>query len=140
MPTRRGPLDAAGGPSGGGPGTAGMGLIDGLVVPTGTVDAARVVDLTLTDERIADVLAEVAHSDGGFVARTDDGERALAVIAATAAALCGENVRTALVAPDIPFLTGLSGEAAAAVRGVLSAIESDVPVEVEEVLRSRLGA
>ncbi len=115
-----------------------MGLIEGLVVPTGTGEAARAVDLALADEHIADVLAEVAHGEGGFVARTADGERALAIIAATAA-LCGDNIRTALVTPDIPFLTGLSDAAVAAVRDVLRAIESDAPTEVEEVLRARLG-
>lgn len=140
MPARRGPLDTVGQRSTGGADatTAETHLLDGLVVPTGTRKAARVVDLALADERIADVLAEVAHSTGGFVARTADGERALAVIAATAAALCGENIRTALSAPDIPFLTGLSGAATAAVRDVLRAIEADAPSEVEATLRARL--
>lgn len=141
MPARRGPFDVAGQRSADGPGaaTAETGLIEGLVVPTGTGEAARAVDLALADERIADVLAEVAHGEGGFVARTADGERALAIIAATAAALCGDNIRTALVTPDIPFLTGLSDTAVAAVRDVLRAIESEAPTEVEEVLRARLG-
>ncbi len=116
-----------------------MALIEGLVVPIGTGQAARIVDMALADERIADALAEAAHDEGGFVARTTDGDRAVAIIAATAAALCGEDIRTALVTPDIPFLIGLSGEAMAAVRDVLRAIESDTPLEVEKVLRARLG-
>lgn len=141
MPARRGPLDAAGQRPVDGTGAAGAprDLIEGLVVPIGAGEASRMVDLTLADERIADALAEVAHAEGGFVARTADGDRALAIIAATAAALCGEDIRTALAAPDVPFLTGLSGAAAAAVRDVLRAIESDAPAEVEDVLRARLG-
>ncbi|WP_245550726.1 hypothetical protein [Nocardia paucivorans] len=136
MPTRRGSFDTAGQRSAGG---TPMALIEGLVVPIGTGQAARIVDMALADERIADALAEAAHDEGGFVARTTDGDRAVAIIAATAAALCGEDIRTALVTPDIPFLIGLSGEAMAAVRDVLRAIESDTPLEVEKVLRARLG-
>ncbi|MEU2257292.1 hypothetical protein [Nocardia xishanensis] len=105
-------------------------LVDGLIRPPGSVPDAPVLDADAPDAEIADFLAGVAHSDTGFVARTDDGERALAVVAATAAALCGEDIRTALARPDIEFLVGLKPPAVEAVRGVLLAVET---VETDRV-------
>ncbi len=95
---------------------------------------ARSVDADLPDVEIADFLAEIAHSDAGFVARTSRGERALAIVAATAAALCGEDIRAALGTPDIAFLTSLKPPAIEAVRTVLLAIETDSPGEVGDSL------
>ncbi|WP_225730387.1 MULTISPECIES: hypothetical protein [unclassified Nocardia] len=115
-------------------------LIDGLVRAVAP-GAARVLDLdTASEPEIADFLAEIAHTDGGFVARIGVGtpqissaraaERALAIIAATAAALCGDDIRTALRSPDIAFLTSLKPPAIEAVRTVLLAIETNDPGEL----------
>ncbi|MET7769206.1 hypothetical protein [Nocardia sp. NPDC005366] len=87
------------------------------------------------DAEIADFLAAVAHADTGFVARADTGERALAIVAATAAALCGEDIRAALARPDIAFLTALKSPAVEALRGVLLAVETDSPEAVTAALR-----
>ncbi|MGW5388202.1 hypothetical protein [Nocardia sp. NPDC003963] len=115
------------------------GLIDGLVVPAGTFAGARVVESDLPDEQIADLLAEVAHGPDGFAARSATGADALAIVAATAAALCGEDIRAALRCPDTGFLTGLSSGAIEAVREMLLGIESDEPAELEKALRTALG-
>ncbi|MFI5714955.1 hypothetical protein [Nocardia sp. NPDC051750] len=114
------------------------GLVDGLVVPTGRFAGQHVVDLTLPDDPLADFLAEAAHSPGGFAARADSVPRALSILAATAAALCGEDIRRALSNPDIAFLTGLSSGAVDAVREMLLGIESDAPTDLERALRTAL--
>ncbi len=109
-------------------------LVDGLIGPPGSVPNAPILAADASDAEIADFLAGVVHADTGFVARTDDGERALAVVAATAAALCGEDIRGALVQPDVEFLVGLKPPAVEAVRGVLLAVETVAPDRVGEVL------
>ncbi|TQM29504.1 hypothetical protein FB390_1107 [Nocardia bhagyanarayanae] len=109
-------------------------LVDGLVRPVGSVPDAPTLDADAPDSEIADFLAAIAHSDTGFVARTDDGERAVAIVAATAAALCGEDIRDALVRPDIAFLTGLKPPAVEAVREVLLAVETAEPERVRNAL------
>ncbi|WP_024801313.1 hypothetical protein [Nocardia sp. BMG51109] len=88
------------------------------------------LDGDAADERVADFLAAAAHADTGFVVRTSSGERALALVAATAAALCGDDIRAALRRPDVEFLRGLQPPAVRALREVLLAIESDEPEEV----------
>lgn len=110
--------------------------MDGLVraVQPGHPEV-RVLDLdTAADARIADFLAEIAHTDGGFVARTTAAERALALLAATVAALCGEDIRGAMDTPDIDFLNALKPPAIEATRGVLLAIETPEPAELTEAL------
>lgn len=102
-------------------------LVDGLVVASATAPAGRIITPDLEVAEIADILAEAAHSDTGLIGRTDDPQRALALIAGTAAALCGEDIRTALTTPDVAFLTGLQPQAIEAVRGVLLAIEAQRP-------------
>ncbi|NKY56257.1 hypothetical protein [Nocardia flavorosea] len=114
------------------------GLVDGLVVPAGQFTGERRLDPALPDERIADFLAEAAHRPDGFVARAEGGAQALAVLAGTVAALCGEDIRKALNSPDTAFLAGLSNGAADAVREILLGIESDTPVETERALRAAL--
>ncbi|MEU1984636.1 hypothetical protein [Nocardia sp. NPDC019395] len=114
------------------------GLVDGLVVPTGRFAGERMVELTLSDEHIADFLAEAAHSPDGFAARAGDISRAVSILAATAAALCGDDIRRALISPDVSFLAGLSSGAVDAVREVLLGIESDAPAELEDALRAEL--
>lgn len=114
------------------------GLVDDLVVPTGSFAGVRMVEPALSDDEVADLLAEVAHSPDGFAARGDTAIRALALLAATAAALCGDDIRTALRSPDTAFLSGLSSGAVDAVREVLLGIESDEPAELERALRAAL--
>ncbi|MFE7798486.1 hypothetical protein [Nocardia sp. NPDC057440] len=110
-------------------------LVEGLVRGSGPGDtAARIVDVDVADAEIADFLAEVAHADTGFIARTAHGDRALAIVAATAAALCGEDIRTALSTPDIAFLIALKPPAIEAVRSVLLAIETERTDEVTRAL------
>ncbi|MFI5538527.1 hypothetical protein ACIA5H_19280 [Nocardia sp. NPDC051900] len=110
-------------------------LVDGLVRNIGASPAAPTLELDAPDTGIADFLAHVAHSDTGFVARTSSGERALAIVAATAAALCGEDIGAALRAPDIAFLTSLKPPAVEAVRSVLRAIETEAADRVNAALR-----
>ncbi|WP_216892121.1 hypothetical protein [Nocardia alni] len=114
-------------------------LVGELVRPL-SAPAAPVLDADTPDVEVAEFLVRAVHSEGGFVARTGSGERALGVIAATVAALCGEDIRRALTQPDLEFLRGLRPEAVAAARAVLLAIESEAPQAVEaalEVLRTR---
>lgn len=93
------------------------------------------LDLAQPDERIVEFLVGVAHSDTGFIAATGSGPRAVAIVAATAAALCGEDIPAALAGPDIAFLRGLTAPAVEALREVLLAIETDRPSAVTEELR-----
>lgn len=109
-------------------------LVDGLVRPRGASPAAQLVNIDIPDAALADFLAGIAHADTGFVARTNSGERALAIIAGTAATLCGEDIHTALANPDIAFLTALQPPAIEAVRSVLLAIETDAAEAVAATL------
>ncbi|WP_433197276.1 hypothetical protein ACQP1G_00555 [Nocardia sp. CA-107356] len=110
-------------------------LNDGLVRSIGAAETGvRVLDADAPDTEIADFLAEIAHSEGGFIARTADGERALAIVAGTVAALCGEDIQAALAQPDIAFLTSLKPPAVEAARSVLLAIETDAPDDLAGTL------
>lgn len=110
-------------------------LVDGLVRNIGASAAAPILELEAPDAHIADFLAAAAHSGTGFVARTSSGQRAVAIVAATAAALCGDDIRTALSTPDIAFLSSLKPPAVEAVRSVLLAIESEEADQVIDALR-----
>lgn len=74
---------------------------------------------------IADILAVVAHAEVGFVAQAADGREALSILAATVAALRGDDILKALSAPDLAALAVLRPEAADATRTVLLGIEVD---------------
>lgn len=100
-------------------------LVAGLVRPLGSApDTAEVVDVDIPDTELAAFLVRIAHADHGFVARTADGNRAVAIVAGTVAALCGEDIPTALANPDVEFLTALKPPAIEATRTVLLAIET----------------
>ncbi|MEV4238610.1 hypothetical protein AB0J47_25925 [Nocardia sp. NPDC049737] len=117
------------------PSAARRSLDDGLVRAVGTAAAdVRILDADVTDGEVAEFLVEIAHSDGGFIARTSDGKRALAIVAGTVAALCGEDIRAALAQPDITFLTSLKPPAVEAARSVLLAIETDAPDDLAGTL------
>ncbi|WP_245650422.1 hypothetical protein [Nocardia harenae] len=114
-------------------------LADGLVRPPGQVPPGiRTLGPEVPDAELADLIGTVVHTADGFIARTGHAARALAILAATAAALCGEDVRRALAAPDIPFLTGLNPQAVEAVRGVLLWIEAENPGELTAELATLL--
>ncbi|WP_233284046.1 hypothetical protein [Prescottella equi] len=83
---------------------------------------------------VADFLAVLTHTSVGFVARANDGAEVLALLAGTVASLRGDDVRTALAAPDATALAALNPEAAEAVRGVLLGIEVADADEVDRVL------
>lgn len=78
-------------------------------------------------DAIADFLSVLAHATTGFVARADDADGVLALLAATAAALSGFDVRGALTTPEPHRLVRLVPEAAAALREILLAVEVAAP-------------
>ncbi|RRQ27076.1 hypothetical protein DK926_15040 [Rhodococcus sp. Eu-32] len=94
---------------------------------TAIVDAHRTPGIAAWQppRHIADVLAVVAHSEVGFTARARSGADAIAVVAATVAALRGDDIPAALAEPDAAALAALRPEAADAVRTVLLGIEVD---------------
>lgn len=111
-------------------------LTAGLVRPiSADTGAAEILDLTAGDETVSEFLVRIAHGDTGFIARTDSGDRAVGIVAATVAALMGEDIRAALAAPDIAFLTGLKQPAIDALHEVLLAIESADPDAITRSLR-----
>jgi len=85
---------------------------------------------------VADFLAVLAHTDTGYVARTDGAEGVVALLAATVAALSGFDVRAAFAEPDVDRLRRLVPEAAAAVREILTAVEVDDPERVARDLEA----
>ncbi|WP_433660869.1 hypothetical protein ACQPW1_00865 [Nocardia sp. CA-128927] len=109
-------------------------LVDGLVCAPRPGNSAPTLDADAPDPDIADFLATIVHTDTGFIARTASGERALAIVAATAAALCGEDIPTALSTPNTAFLNALKPPAIEALRTVLLAIETDAIDEVTQAL------
>lgn len=98
---------------------------DVMDVVTSVVDNGRTpgISADARPRHIADVLAVVAHADTGVSARARDGQDVLAILAATVAALRGDDIPTALAAPDLGALAKLRPEAAQAVRTVLLGIE-----------------
>lgn len=110
-------------------------LVTGLLrAPGSSAPGERIVDADIPDTELAAFLAAAAHTDAGFVARTDDGPRAVAVVAGTVAALIGEDIPRALTDPDIAFLTGLKPPAIEALRGVLLGIETGAEALVSAAL------
>ncbi|MFE9582908.1 hypothetical protein ACFYO1_41505 [Nocardia sp. NPDC006044] len=110
-------------------------LVEGLVRAPRPNDSLPALDADAPDPAVADFLATIVHTDTGFVARTSSGERALAIVAATVAALCGEDIPTALTTPDTNFLIALKPPAVEAFRTVLLAIETDAVDEVTLALK-----
>lgn len=110
-------------------------LVEGLVRAPRPGDSAPTLDADAPDAAVADFLATIVHADTGFIARTASGDRALAIVAATVAALCGEDIPTALTAPDTNFLIALKPPAVEAFRTVLLAIETDSVDEVTQTLQ-----
>ncbi|MEV0356041.1 hypothetical protein AB0H71_08250 [Nocardia sp. NPDC050697] len=114
-------------------------LTDGLFREPGPIPPGiRALGPEIPDAELADLIGTVVHTADGFIARAEHAGRALAILAATAAALCGEDVRRALATPDIAFLTGLNPQAVEAVRGVLLWIEAANPAELTAGLAALL--
>jgi len=98
------------------------------------VDAGHGVGLRedVTADEVADFMAVLAHTDVGFVARAADVAGVLRVLAATVAALRGDDVRQAWEIPDVAQLRAVPDPAARALREVLRSIE--VPDAVQVVM------
>ncbi|AOW95164.1 hypothetical protein BFN03_17250 [Rhodococcus sp. WMMA185] len=94
-------------------------LVDAGCIP-GIVSGRAVGEL-------ADVLAVLAHSDVGFVARAQDSAEVLALLSGTVASLCGDDIRLALENPEPARLRALIPEAAEAVHHVLLGVEVPDP-------------
>ena len=108
-------------------------LVADLVRPDGSSPTS--VDVDIPDPDLTAFLAGIAHADHGFTARTTSGPRALAVVAGTVAALCGEDIPTALTTPDLAFLKSLKPAAIEATRTVLLAIETPDEQAIADALR-----
>ncbi|MEO9222046.1 MAG: hypothetical protein ABI251_09790 [Mycobacteriaceae bacterium] len=108
------------------------------------VGAERVVDAgygvgldlnaTVNARQVADFLAVLVHTEVGFVARVADAAGVLQVLAATVAALRGDDVAAAWRAPDVVGVRGVSDPAARALREVLRSIEVPDACEVVAAL------
>ncbi|MFD3510398.1 hypothetical protein [Nocardia sp. NPDC058666] len=107
-------------------------LVADLIRPPGT--SPHPVDADIPDPDLAAYLAGAAHAPQGFTAHTTSGPRALAVVAGTVAALCGEDIPTALKTPDLAFLRSLKPAAIEATRTVLLAIETPHEQAITEAL------
>lgn len=92
------------------------------------------LDAGAAAEDVADFLAVLAHSDAGFVARARTGAEVVAVLAATVAALRGDDIAAAFAAADPVPVAALSPAAAAAVREVLVGVAVDDAPEAESYL------
>lgn len=84
-------------------------------------DAGLPEDVTAAE--VSDFLAVLVHSGRGFVARVADGAGVVRVLAATVAALRGDDVGAAWAAPDPTALRSVPEPAARALREVLLRIE-----------------
>ncbi|MDQ2723708.1 MAG: hypothetical protein M3Y19_10445, partial [Actinomycetota bacterium] len=92
------------------------------------------LDADVDAGQAADFLSLLAHSEVGFVARAVDAAGVLQVVAATVAALRGDDVRTAWDAPDLATLLAVPDPAARALREVLRSIEVPDAVDVAAAL------
>lgn len=95
-------------------------LIDGLLVSSSELP----VELSgeVGPSEASDALAFLVHSGRGFAASAPDGAGVLRVLAATVAALRGDDVRTAWAVPDPAWVTAVPDPAAEALRAVLVAV------------------
>lgn len=112
------------------------GSLSALDTVTTIVDAHRTpgISASATPRQVADILAVVAHAEVGFTARARSGEQVVSILAATVAALRGDDIPAALAEPNLRALAALRPEAAAAVRSVLLGIEVDDAEEAHGVL------
>lgn len=104
------------------PGSAGRGWAADSATRIAEAGALPVLAAGCSADDVADFLAVLAHSDAGFVVYADSGAEAIAILAATVAALRGGDIPAAYRAADPAPLAALSTAAAEAVREVLVAI------------------
>lgn len=112
-------------------------LLDGLLV-TGHADGVALTD-GLDAATASDTLAVLVHAGPGFVAGAADGAGVLRVLAATVAALRGDDVRAAWTAPDAARVSAVPDPAAQAMRQVLLAIVVPAVPGVEQVTAELSG-
>ncbi len=95
-------------------------LLDGLLVES----CERPVELSaeIGPSEASDALAFLVHSGRGFAASAPDGAGVLRVLAATVAAMRGDDVRTAWSVPDPAWVAAVPAPAAEALREVLVAV------------------
>ncbi|UZJ24582.1 hypothetical protein RHODO2019_15870 [Rhodococcus antarcticus] len=92
-------------------------LLAGLLVEAGELPVELSADVGPSEA--ADALAFLVHSGRGFAACADDGTGVLRVLAATVAALRGDDVRAAWSVPDPAWVALVPDPAAEALREVL---------------------
>ncbi|MGW0040852.1 hypothetical protein [Rhodococcus sp. NPDC003348] len=118
------------------PGAAGRGWAAESAERIAAAGAHPVLPAGSAAEDVADFLAVLAHSDAGFVSYAADGGEVIAILAATVAALRGDDIPAAYLAADPAPLAALSTPAAEAVREVLLAIAVPDAAAVEAHLRA----
>ncbi|GAA4484586.1 hypothetical protein GCM10023094_38050 [Rhodococcus olei] len=119
------------------PGAAGRGWAAESAERIAAAGAHPVLASGLGADAVADFLAVLAHSDAGFVAHASTGEEVVAILAATVAALRGDDIPAAFAAADPAPVAALSAAAAGAVREVLLAIAVPDAAAVEQHLHAR---
>ncbi|MGW6693652.1 hypothetical protein ACWF62_07750 [Rhodococcus sp. NPDC054953] len=119
------------------PGAAGRGWAAESAERIVAAGAQPVLSAGLDADDVADFLAVLAHSDTGFVAHAADGAEVVAILAATIAALRGDDIPAAYRTADPGPVAALSAAAAAAVREVLAGIAVPDADAVAEQLRAR---
>ncbi len=118
------------------PGDAGRGWAAESAERIVAAGAHPVLGSGLAAVDVADFLAVLAHAEIGFVAHADTGGEVVAILAATVAALRGDDIPHAYTAADPASVTALGDAAAAAVRQVLLAIAVSDATAVEAHLRA----
>ncbi|MEO6881597.1 MAG: hypothetical protein ABI181_11730 [Mycobacteriaceae bacterium] len=95
-------------------------LTDGLLVSSSELPVELSAEVGPSEA--SDALAFLVHSGRGFAAAAPDGAGVLRVLAATVAALRGDDVRTAWAVPDPAWVAAVPEPAAEALRAVLVAV------------------
>lgn len=95
-------------------------LLDRLLVSSSELPVELSAEVGASEA--SDALAFLVHAGRGFVASAPDGGGVLRVLAATVAALRGDDVRTAWAVPDPAWVTAVPDPAAEALRAVLVAV------------------
>lgn len=118
------------------PGSAGRGWAAESAERIVAAGAHPVLGPGLAPADVADFLAVLAHAETGFVARARTGGEVVAILAATVAALRGDDIPSAYTAADPGPVAALGDAASAAVREVLLAVAVPDAGAVETHLRA----
>lgn len=92
-------------------------LLDGLLVEESDLPVELSADIGPSEA--SDALAFLVHAGRGFAAAAENGAGVLRVLAATVAALRGDDVRAAWSVPDVAWVALVPEPAAQALREVL---------------------